>query len=397
VELWPISEIVSVVAGDSSGERSDVLAALGKTGERFRMIINGVGEYGISMLELDGRIATWNAGAERMDGYLASEIIGKPLAILFTPEDQAAGRPAFLLEKARLDGSSLDEAWRVRKDGGRYWAVVSNTALRDESGAVVGFTRIARDSTARRQSENERTNLLADFEEALRVRDEFLSIASHELKTPLTPLYLSIQALLRRSEGNGGRADVSVPRDQLERIERQIHRVAQLVDNLFDISRISAGKLEVTPTSGVDLVAIARELAQRFEPELKRAKCDLRLDAPGPVIGRFDRMRVEQILSNLISNAIKYGDCKPIDLRISREPGGIARISVRDKGIGIKPEDQARIFERFERAVPKAHYGGFGLGLWITRQIVEAHGGTIRVVSVAGAGSEFIVDLPMGT
>jgi signal transduction histidine kinase len=224
-------------------------------------------------------------------------------------------------------------------------------------------------------------------QEAVRARDEFLSIASHELKTPLTSLALQSDSL--RLSARRGDAEALIRK--VEVIRRSVDRLARLVGSLLDLSRITAGHLELE-VEEVDLADVAREVVGRFEEEALRAGCALRLDAPAPVTGQWDRMRLDQVLTNLLANAVKYGPGKPVDVRVQGEPGR-AVITVRDHGIGISAADQQRIFERFERAVSKRNYGGFGLGLWIVREIVEALGGAVRVESAPGLGSTFTVEL----
>jgi PAS domain S-box-containing protein len=230
--------------------------------------------------------------------------------------------------------------------------------------------------------------LYAEAQEAVRVREDFMSIASHELKTPLTPLHLHLQALQRHCperlpEGVAKRVDV---------MSRQVDRLERLVRGLIDISRITGRRFEVE-CEDVDLSATVRDVVDRFAPELEQAHCPLVLDVADSVVGFWDRLRIEQIVSNLLTNAIKFGAGKPIEAQVSAQ-GDIATLVVRDHGIGIGPEDQARIFERFERAVPSRHYGGFGLGLWIVRQLAGALGGTVSVESKVGTGSAFQVVLP---
>lgn len=235
----------------------------------------------------------------------------------------------------------------------------------------------------------ETSRLYRRAQEAVAARDEFLSIASHELKTPLTSLVLHTDSL--RAAARRGTLGQAAPKVEL--IRRSVDRLSRLVSSLLDISRISAGRLEVE-LEELDLVEVAREVVARFEDEAVRAGCTLLLQAE-PVKGRWDRLRLDQVITNLLSNAVKYGRGKPVVVRV--EPAGDrAILSVRDHGIGISQPDQRRIFQRFERAVSKRNYGGFGLGLWIVRQIVEALGGTVHVESAPGEGSMFTVDLARG-
>ncbi len=230
--------------------------------------------------------------------------------------------------------------------------------------------------------------LLEELRQAVRARDDFLSVAGHELRTPLTALQLNVHGAL------SGKAPPESLRARLEATDRQVARLARLTNDLLDVSRITATRRLPLERKPVDLAEVARDVAARFAGELQRAGSALELAAAGPVIGSWDRGRVEQVVSNLLANAVKYGRGRPIALSVEGLHSS-ARLTVRDQGIGIAEADQVRIFDRFERAVSREHQGGFGLGLWITRQVVEAHRGTIRVTSKVGEGSEFVVDLPL--
>nr|BDT37465.1 ATP-binding protein [Myxococcus sp. MH1] len=232
-------------------------------------------------------------------------------------------------------------------------------------------------------------------QEAVRRRDDFLSIAAHELKTPLTSLQLHIQGLQAqvRASGDAGLSPRKLS-TKLESASAQTQRLGRLVNDLLDISRLAQGQLHIK-LSEVDLVALVQGQLERSREALVRAECPVRLDARVPrLTGSWDAMRLEQVVGNLLSNAMKYGAGKPIEITLGEEKGGQALLRVRDSGIGIADEDRARIFGRFERAVSVRHYGGFGLGLWIVREIVQALGGAIAVESTPGEGSTFTVTLP---
>ncbi|WP_375755384.1 ATP-binding protein [Corallococcus exercitus] len=243
----------------------------------------------------------------------------------------------------------------------------------------------------------ENARLYREAREAVRQRDEFLGIASHELKTPLTPLSLKVQ-LLQKQVVVLAREGKEVPTERvaeaLDVVQRQVRRLSGLVDNLLDVSRITAGRLRLE-LEELDLASVAAEILYRFSPAAAQAGTELGLEAPVPVVGRWDRLRLEQVVTNLVSNALKYGAGQPVIVGVEAH-GTLARLTVKDHGIGIAPDDLARIFERFERAVSDRHYGGLGLGLYITRQIVEAFGGTVSAVSTPGQGSTFILELPRG-
>jgi signal transduction histidine kinase len=231
--------------------------------------------------------------------------------------------------------------------------------------------------------------LVAAKEEALRGRDEFLAIAAHELRTPLAALRMQVQLAVRRAEGG-----FEATRPRLEAAERVVRRVGRLVEELLDVSRINSGRLAVElELEDVDLAAVLREAAARLAEDAARNGSAIRVSGPESCAGRWDRLRIEQVMGELLSNALKYGAGRPVDASVGCD-AQFAYFTVRDRGIGVKPEEQERIFDRFERAVSIRHYGGFGLGLWITREIVEAHGGRITVESAPGEGATFTAVFP---
>jgi signal transduction histidine kinase len=236
---------------------------------------------------------------------------------------------------------------------------------------------------------------LARAEEAVATRDEFLLVASHELKTPLTPLSIKLQTLRRELSKPSPVLTSERSLAHVEVAQRQVKKLAELVEDLLDVSRIGAGQLELHP-SRVDLAELVRDVVRRFEPEAARVGCALEVEAAEPVLGSVDPVRFEQVLDNLLSNALKYGKGKPVRVRLEAL-GAHARLTVRDEGIGIPPEALDRIFHRFERAVSGRHYGGLGLGLYIIRRIVEESGGTVAVSSIPGQGATFTVELPLTT
>jgi signal transduction histidine kinase len=269
----------------------------------------------------------------------------------------------------------------------------------EASGAPKSFDGIALDITQLKRAAEDRDQALAETREALRTRDEFMSIASHELKTPLTSLHLQLQLIARtvKKAGGAGTASDELSQRILSSIangERQSTRLAQLLDELLDLTRVRLGRLQLTKEE-VDLAQIAREVVERFAGQTQAMGYAVRFEAAPEVTGHWDRTRIEQIVTNVFSNAIKYGEGKPITVSIARdELRSGATIRIHDQGMGIEPTMRERIFERFERAVSSQNISGLGLGLYITRQIVEAHGGSIQVESQPGQGSTFIVRLP---
>ncbi|MCU1279153.1 MAG: Sensory box histidine kinase [bacterium] len=312
----------------------------------------------------------------RIRGYLLS------MGLLGLGALAAAGALALMLERmvSRPLLALADVARRIAAT--EDYSVRANSAGHDEIGLLAGaFNRMLTEIDGRQKQ----------AQQAIRVRDDFLSIASHELKTPLTSLKLQVQGLSMMPPASLSPEDGARVKQTLDVIDRQVVRLDKLIANLLDVSRIAAGRLLIDPAEA-DLSTLVREVVRQFEPQLARCHCKLESRIEESVVGWWDAPRIDQVVTNLISNAIKYGDGKPIELSVESTPES-ARVTVRDHGIGISPEDQRRIFGRFERAASLS-YGGLGLGLFISAQIVRAHGGTIRVESTPELGSLFTVELP---
>ena len=354
--------------------------------ERFRALVSSVKDYAIFMLDPSGRIETWNAGAEQTKGYTAEEIIGQHMSRFYTPEDLARGLPASLLAQAVREGRVECEGWRLRKDGTRFWADVVITALVDDQGRLMGFAKVTRDLTERLRAQEEQLRL-AHAEEAVRLRDEFLSIAAHELRTPLSAVQLQLQALLERSDGLDPKL-----RTKLERACRSGERLVTLVDTLLDVSRITTGSFSLAPTQ-FDLATAVREVVDRFRESALRAGSTVTVRADGAVEGRWDRLRIEQVVTNLLGNSLKYAAGTPVELGVSGTEREVT-LTVSDGGPGIPESEWDRIFLRFERAVPMRNFGGLGLGLYVCRQIIEAHGGEIHLARLRPRGAHFVIQLP---
>jgi signal transduction histidine kinase len=243
------------------------------------------------------------------------------------------------------------------------------------------------------RAERDREQLLTELKKAVLARDEFLSVASHELKTPLTPLLLRMQMLERELDGQPDSAFAQTVKSCVATGRHQVKRLSELVGDLLDVSRIAGGRLRLE-LEQVDLASVVREVCARYEPQAAKERTPLSLRLDEPAVGVWDRLRLEQIATNLIDNALKYGAGNPIDVSVDVNDGA-AVLTVADRGIGIAIEHLPRIFDRYARAVSERHFGGLGLGLYITRTMVQALGGQIEVASKPGAGSTFKVTLPL--
>jgi PAS domain S-box-containing protein len=555
-------------------DRKQAEDLLRQSEQRLKQMIESVKDYALFMLDPDGRVASWNAGAQRLNGYSAPEIIGQHFSRFYPDVEVERGVPGEALRTAAAQERAEDEGWRLRKDGSQFWASVVINAVRNEQGELIGYTQIVRDVSERRRAQEElavrarqqatvaqlgvyalrstdlqalldeavkqvattlhaelvstselqaeqrmlliragagwqpglvgrvlvpveegslaafalqagtpvviedlatetrfvapeilrshqvvsgitapidlpdgagpfgvlgvysrerqrysaddlhfvlvvtsvlagaimrqRTGrLLQDAEqtvtderlraaqahEALRERDEFISVAAHELRTPLTALQLKLQGLERILSGDvtaSKRSGAGVG-ERLGDALRQTHRLTELVERLLDVSRIVTGRLDLWPEE-LDLGTLVSAVIGDFREQALQANSEISLSISGDARGTWDRHRLEQVVANLLSNALKYGGQSPIEVTV--EGSTRVRLAVKDRGIGISQGDVERIFGRFERAASLRHYGGLGLGLYIAGHIVQAHGGAIQVSTEEGKGSTFVVELP---
>lgn len=357
-----------------------------------RLLLDAVKDHAIFMLDATGHVLSWNRGAQEITGYAPHEIIGHHFSTFYLPEDRASGKPQRLLEIAARDGRVEDVGWRVRKDGTRFWADVVISPLRDSDGTLTGFAKVTRDLTLRLALDEERLRATR-AEQGIQDRDEFLTVAAHELRTPLTALQLKLQGLERLVAAR--RAELPRPEVAMVRIHdalRQTTRLTDLVERLLDFSRMTTGhidlNLELVELSGLVHDAIGH-LRDAFAPSL----ADIRVSTDGEHRGWWDRARVREVIVNLLHNAIKYGGGGPVHIMIDARDTAVG-LRVSDTGIGIAAGDHERIFDPYERAVPVQHFPGLGLGLFVSRRIVQALGGTLTVTSQLGQGASFLVTLP---
>jgi PAS domain S-box-containing protein len=364
--------------------------------DECRLLVDSVVDYAIFMLDPGGYVMTWNAGAEKIKGYTAGDIVGRHFSTFYPPEDIAARKPERELREAVEQGRVEDEGWRVRKDGSMFWANVVITALRGEGGELRGFGKVTRDLTERRKAEETERELVREqaarsaAEEANRVKDEFLATVSHELRTPLNAI-VGWASLLRRRSGDPEIAKA------VEVIDRNARAQAKIVDDILDVSRIVTGKFRLEPRP-LDLAAVAAEALEVVRPSAVAKQIALEFD-PGPegcpLVG--DPERLQQIAWNLLSNAVKFTDPGGSVRASVRREGASAVLTVADTGRGIEPSFLPHVFERFRQADSSTtrRFGGLGLGLALVRHIAELHGGTVAVESEGeGKGATFSITLP---
>lgn len=346
---------------------------------------------GVAFLDREYRYVRVNQALTTATGRAAAEHSGQTLQEA-TPAMAAVMEPLLTraLSGETLGNEELSFPVGTQPTTVRHW-LVNLFPVRTPDGRTLGVGATLNDMTERMKIQDEKARLYQEAREAVRARDEFLSVASHDLRSPLTSLGLQVQMILRRLRTSGQLpTDWALPR--LETMQRQIERISEMLSDLLDVSRIQAGRLTLR-LEKVDLTEVALEVAGRFEELMKSAGSTWSVQAPLPVVGDWDRLRLEQVLSNLLGNAVKFGSGRPIEIGVEGDAHA-ARLIVRDHGVGIAPEHHAAIFQRFERAGNKSAFEGTGLGLWIVKRIVDALGGAVEVQSRPGQGATFIVALP---
>jgi PAS domain S-box-containing protein len=374
--------------------------------ELFRLMVESVSDYSIFAIDPEGLILCWNKGAEQIFGYRKEEIVGGSFAVLYTPEDRRQGAPERELENARSKGRVRDDRWRMRKDGSRLWVSGSVNSLKDEAGNLIGYVKVARDATRRKQAEEalkqaekERKEALereriarSESEDASRSKDEFIALVSHELRGPLNAI-LGWTRILRQ-----GRPDEELYQRATEIIERSARMQSQLIEDLMDTARIVRGKmrLEVQPVNLVTVIEKAMDVV-RPAADARGITLDSRLDQEaGQITGDPDRL--QQVAWNLLSNAVKFtNEGGRVEITLGRVDPYI-QIIVRDTGRGINQEFMPNLFERYHQAEASdsRRRGGLGLGLALVRQLVEMHGGSVAAESEGeDKGATFIVKLPV--
>ena len=352
--------------------------------ERFRLLIEAVKDYAVFMLDTQGRVASWNPGAQRIKGYRADEIIGEHFRIFYTAESRQRQWPDEELRRARDEGRYEEEGVRIRKDGTTFWANVVITPMRDSAGVLRGYAKVTRDLTDRKRIES--------LESSERQMQEFLAVLAHELRNPLAPISNALNLLARKPTADPSEIWV---RDVLQ---RQTGQLSHLVDDLLDVSRITRAAL-VLDRKAVDLRTLVRQAADASTQWFEQRRHTLEVRVPGErLVVEGDEVRLSQVVQNLLHNAAKYTpDGGSIELEARREDGD-AVIRVADNGIGMTADTLNSAFELFKQAHQglDRSQGGLGVGLTLVERLVKMHGGSVAAKSEGpGRGSEFLVRLPL--
>lgn len=359
------------------------------TEQKYDLLMAGVKEYAVFLMDAEGRIIDWSAAAERLLGYTQDEILGRHLRTFFPPgEHGPEGIPQSVLRDAAEKGRTVEESWHIRKDGAFFWGSGVTSALRDEHGGLKGFAKVLLDRTDRKRAEEELRAKAAALEEADRRKDEFLAMLAHELRNPLAPVRTGLDLLALQ----GADPEVVSPmRDQV------VHLV-RLVDDLLDVARILRGRAELS-VEPVELAQVIARAVETARPGVEERRQQLTVSLPAePARLEADPVRLTQVFSNLLDNASKYtGEGGQIQVTAAFENGHVV-VRVTDTGVGIPPELLPHVFDLFtqaDRTLARSQ-GGLGIGLSVVKSLVGMHGGSVSARSAGlGKGSEFTVRLPV--
>jgi PAS domain S-box-containing protein len=376
-------------------------AALRVSEDRFRQLVTAVQDYAIFLLDPHGRILSWNAGAQRIKGYTAEEILGRHFSCFYPQDVAERGWPDEELRLATAHGHFEDEGWRLRKDGSRFWASVVITPWRDDTGTLRGFLKISRDLTERKAAEEKLQSLAAQLQRSNSELEQFASIAAHDLQEPLRKILAFGDRLkVKYSDALGEQG-----RDYLQRMQSAATRMRALINDLLSFSRVLT---KAQPFVSVDLTELVQEAVSDLEARFQQTGGGIEV-GPLPTV-EADPLQLRQVFQNLIGNALKFHkiEIPPVVVvqgRLTpppepttaegRQSSPFCEITVQDNGIGFEEQYLDRIFEVFQRLHGRQEYEGTGMGLAICRKIVLRHGGTITARSAPGQGSTFILTLPV--
>lgn len=381
-------------------ERKEAEERLRQSEERFRSLVEQVGDYGIFMMDEKGHIVSWNEGARRIKGYEAEEIIGRHFSIFYPEEEIINGKPPYELQVARAEGKYEEEGWRIRKDGSRFWASVVITAVYNYEGTLIGFSKVTRDLTERKEGEqalresSERYRHLADalkvtntkLTNANRELEQFTTIASHDLQEPVRTIKSFLQLI-----------DMKLQEGQYQGLQTYIaksiyaaNRMRELIQNLLQYTQLDREEMTRQPVNMDELINLA---LQNLRTQVESSGADITIDTDVDTV-QGDPVQLLQLLQNLVSNALKFTDTETPRVRISsRVENGQVTIAVADNGIGINKSDLHKVFQIFRRLNTKKDYPGTGIGLAICKKIVDRHHGKIWLESEPGKGTTFYFTL----
>ena len=376
-----------VVLGDCS---DDLHEAVWQAEQNFRLLVEAVEEYAIIALDPVGRVASWNAGAERVTGYTRSEVMGRYVGCFYPDEDQASGKPARALVAAGREGRFIEEGERVRKDGTHCWVSVVVTAIRDHEGKIQGFLNVTRDITERRRAEQIERERDGARERA-KAHRRFLHIAAHELRNPMQGIYGILELVKRRAENGRGLVGQE---HMLAMMDLEVQRLSTLLDEVLEAYRIDTPGFRVNRTS-INLQTVVTTALAPAREAYPDYTFDVQMGSAGAWLSG-DRLRLEAVIRNLLDNAVKYSPAgSTIRIRLEHQLEGLHLI-VSDEGLGIPAAELERVFEGFFRGSNLRSHdpGGMGLGLQLCRQIVACHDGRIWAESEEGRGTKIHIILP---
>lgn len=362
---------------------------------QYHLMIGEVEDYAILMLDQDGIIRTWNKGAEKIKGYVEQEIVGRHFRVFYTPADQKAELPERLLARAAANGKAIHEGWRVRKDGTTFWGSIVITALHDEEGNVVGFSKVTRDLTERKTAEDRLKQNARQLEAQNRELQQFAYIAAHDMKEPLRKIQFFMDAALADKEGALSKRQ----RDSLSKAARSAGRMQALIEDLLEYSKVTEHSGHLEPN---DLDTLVRDVFANQRETLEAMGATVKI-GPLPTVNGIS-FQLTQLFTNLLSNSIKYrNEDRVLAIHLSaaaelvtRTPSGktFYKLIFADNGIGFPPEMNEQIFNLFERLNGRDKYPGTGLGLAICKRIMENHRGYIEAEGKPGEGSRFFLYFP---
>ena len=379
-----------LLIGSDNSARMDVEDRLRWTEESFHLMVESVTDYAIVMLDPQGRIMSWNSGAQRIKGYSAEEIVGQSFTRFYSSKDAERGAPTRDLEAARTRGRFEDEGWRMRRDGSTFWANIVLTAVLDHVGNLRGFAQLTRDLTGRRQAEDEIAKAKAVAEKTSLASVEFLSGMSHELRTSLNAI-LGFAQLMESEQP----PPTPSQKESVAKIVQAGWYLMELINEVMDLAMIESGRLSWS-LEPMSLADVMHECQAAIEPQAQKSGIRMTLpEIDGQCFIKADRTRVKQVLTNLLSNAIKYnrpGGSVVVECTVSAPQR--VRISVTDTGAGMQPDQLAQLFRPFSRVGQETSAAaGAGIGLVVTKRLVELMGGAIGVRSHVGKGSVFWIEL----